>query len=87
MGLLNWRDNRHFDHSGDCACTLCGKPTPMRSHRGEPVHKVCAEDWNDRHPDEPRQSTPPDRNGNSTVLGSWRFFSDQAPKKNQGDHA
>jgi hypothetical protein len=26
----------------------------MRSHRGEPVHKVCAEDWNDRTPNAPR---------------------------------
>ncbi|WUW26994.1 hypothetical protein OG521_39790 (plasmid) [Streptomyces sp. NBC_01463] len=31
-------------------CTLCRKPTPLRSHAGEAVHKVCAERWNSRHP-------------------------------------
>ncbi|MEU6028439.1 hypothetical protein ABZ825_15630 [Streptomyces tauricus] len=42
MGLLNWNSGEHFDHGGDCPCTQCGKPTPLRSHDGEPVHKVFA---------------------------------------------
>lgn len=49
MALLNWRSGKHFDHSGDQLCVLCGGPTPLRSDRGKPVHKVCAEDWIDQH--------------------------------------
>ncbi|MFD7631744.1 hypothetical protein ACFV7Q_38050 [Streptomyces sp. NPDC059851] len=33
---------------------LCDKPTPMRSHAGEPVHKACAEDWIAANPVEAR---------------------------------
>ncbi|MET7789328.1 hypothetical protein ABZS93_22330 [Streptomyces sp900116325] len=50
MPLLDWRDARHFDASQNLPCVLCGKPTPMRSHDREPVHKVCAEDWCDQNP-------------------------------------
>ncbi|WP_299541757.1 hypothetical protein [uncultured Streptomyces sp.] len=50
--LLDWRTGLHFRR--DAPCTLCHKPTPLRSHAGEPVHKVCAEDWNARHPGEMR---------------------------------
>ncbi|MFJ8351494.1 hypothetical protein ACIQ9J_35105 [Streptomyces sp. NPDC094153] len=53
-GLLDWRDGRHFDHRGNRPCVLCGRPTPMRSHYGEPVHKTCAEDWIAAHPTEAR---------------------------------
>lgn len=49
MTLLDWRDHKHFDHSGDKPCVCCGKPTPLRSNRGKPVHKVCAERWYDAH--------------------------------------
>ncbi|MEU1041446.1 hypothetical protein [Streptomyces sp. NPDC005907] len=63
MGLLNWTSSQHYDHGGDCPCTLCGKPTPLRSHAGEPVHKVCAEDWNDNNPGASRfHSDPPRKN-------------------------
>ncbi|MEU7164268.1 hypothetical protein AB0A70_06435 [Streptomyces morookaense] len=49
MTYLDWRDPKHFDHSGDKPCVCCGKPTPLRSDRGRPVHKVCAERWHDTH--------------------------------------
>ncbi|MGW4442305.1 hypothetical protein [Streptomyces sp. NPDC004682] len=54
MSSLDWRAHRHFDAGGDRPCCLCGIPTPLRSHRGEPVHKVCAEAWNDTTPTAPR---------------------------------
>ncbi|MEU7258167.1 hypothetical protein AB0B21_20460 [Streptomyces rimosus] len=60
MALLNWRDKDHFDPTGDQPCVCCGKPTPLRSDRGKPVHKVCAEDWIDAH--QPDTGRP--RNGN-----------------------
>ncbi|URM91529.1 hypothetical protein LUW75_17840 [Streptomyces sp. MRC013] len=50
MALLNWRSADHYDHSGDKPCVICTRPTPLRSDRGKPVHKVCAEQWNDTHP-------------------------------------
>jgi hypothetical protein len=50
VALLDWRSPEHFDHTGDKPCVLCDKPTPLRSDNGTPVHKVCAEDWIDRHP-------------------------------------
>jgi hypothetical protein len=50
VALLDWRSPEHFDHTGDKPCVICTKPTPLRSDRGKPVHKVCAEDWNDTHP-------------------------------------
>ncbi|WP_433894803.1 hypothetical protein [Streptomyces sp. CA-111067] len=50
MAFLNWRDAKHYDHTGDKPCVLCDKPTPLRSDRGKPVHKVCAENWLDTHP-------------------------------------
>ncbi|MGW3873582.1 hypothetical protein ACWEC4_22595 [Streptomyces sp. NPDC005055] len=52
--LLDWRDNRHFDPHRNVPCVLCGRPTPMRSHDREPVHKVCAEDWCDQNPNSNR---------------------------------
>lgn len=71
--LLDWRDARHFDRWQDLPCVLCERPTPMRSHYGEPAHKTCAEDWITRHPTESR-------------LG--RFASDTQPKRqNSDDHA
>ncbi|MGW7261139.1 hypothetical protein [Streptomyces sp. NPDC054834] len=52
--LLDWGDGRHFDHWQNEACVLCGRPTPLRSHAGEAVHKACAEDWITAHPVEAR---------------------------------
>lgn len=70
-GLLDWRDARHFDAWQDRPCALCDKPTPMRSHAGEPVHKTCAEDWIAANPAEARRE--------------GRFASDTQPKNNQSD--
>ncbi|MGY1544614.1 hypothetical protein [Streptomyces sp. MN6] len=80
MGLLNWTSSQHYDHGGDCPCTQCGKPTPLRSHDGEPVHKVCAEDWNERNPGAPRH----EHDGHD--LGTRRFHSDP-PRKTRKDGA
>ncbi|MFE4775253.1 hypothetical protein [Streptomyces sp. NPDC056713] len=80
MGLLNWSSGDHFDHSGDCACSQCGKPTPMRSHDGEAVHKVCAEDWNDRNPSASRHQHE------GRALGTSRYHSDP-PRKSRKDGA
>jgi hypothetical protein len=65
MPLLIWRDSFHFDHRGDQECVLCGGDTPMRSHQREPVHKVCAEAWNEANPGETRfvSDAQPRRNG------------------------
>ncbi len=49
VALLDWRSPEHFDHSGDKPCVICTKPTPLRSDRGKPVHKVCAEEWIETH--------------------------------------
>ncbi|MGY1578513.1 hypothetical protein [Streptomyces sp. MN13] len=49
MAFLDWRSSEHFDHFGDKPCAICIKPTPLRSDRGKPVHKVCAEQWTDEH--------------------------------------
>jgi hypothetical protein len=69
--LLDWRDGSHF--RWDAPCTLCGKPTPLRSHTGEPVHKTCAEAWIAANPAE-------------ALLG--RFVSDpQAKRRTDDDHA
>jgi hypothetical protein len=48
MGLLDWRDSKHWSNTPD-DCVICDKPTNLRSDRGKPVHKVCAENWNDQH--------------------------------------
>ncbi|MCX0247982.1 hypothetical protein [Streptomyces drozdowiczii] len=53
-GLLDWRDPRHYDRRQDHPCTLCGTPTPLRSHTGEPAHKSCAEAWIAANPAEAR---------------------------------
>ncbi|MPY30153.1 hypothetical protein FNH09_02120 [Streptomyces adustus] len=68
--LMDWRDGRHFDHRQDRPCALCARPTPMRSHRGEPAHKACAENWITAHPTEAR-------------LG--RFAPDIQPKRDSND--
>jgi hypothetical protein len=52
--LLDWSDGRHFDHHGERPCVLCEGLTPMRSHQGEPAHKVCAEQWITDNPVESR---------------------------------
>ncbi|MFE0192219.1 hypothetical protein [Streptomyces sp. NPDC058989] len=49
MALLNWRSAEHYDYTGDQPCVLCNKPTPLRSDKDKPVHKVCAENWLDTH--------------------------------------
>ncbi|MEU2287861.1 hypothetical protein ABZ614_39160 [Streptomyces sp. NPDC013178] len=54
MSLLVWRDGAHFDRFSDRPCVLCGGSTPLRSHKREPVHKVCAESWNEANPGETR---------------------------------
>ncbi|MCM1948618.1 hypothetical protein NC315_25060 [Streptomyces sp. G2] len=74
--LLDWGDARHFDHTGNRPCCLCGKPTPMRTHGGEPVHKVCAEDWNATHPNEARRYTRPAPDRPQHDAGTWRFHND-----------
>ncbi|MER7171733.1 hypothetical protein [Streptomyces mesophilus] len=78
MGLLNWNSGQHYDHTEDCACTQCGKPTPLRAHSGEPVHKICAEDWNDHNLNAPRHLHE------ERDLGTTRFHSDQPRKKCKG---
>ncbi|WP_445269040.1 hypothetical protein [Streptomyces sp. DSM 41634] len=83
MQLLDWGDSRHYDQSGSRPCALCGKPTPLRSHAGEPVHKVCAEDWNHSQPSEARRYTHPDKQQSQRDIGTWRFHNDgpTAPRK------
>lgn len=72
--LLNWRDSSHF--RWDEPCVLCEKPTPLRSHDGEAVHKKCAESWNAAHPEKASEG---------------RFVSDPEPRSRtrdaSGDHA
>ncbi|MFJ3667739.1 hypothetical protein ACIPSE_14930 [Streptomyces sp. NPDC090106] len=77
MSLLDWRDRRHFDEADNGArpCTQCEITTPMRSHAGEPVHKVCAEDWNDNNPAAARY----EHKGRD--LGTQRFHSDPPREK------
>lgn len=72
--LLDWRDPRHYDRWRDRPCALCRKPTPMRSHFGEPVHQTCAENWISANP---------------TEAGLGRFASDIQPKRarDNDDHA
>ncbi|MFB6840953.1 hypothetical protein [Streptomyces sp. NPDC056361] len=74
---LDWGDSRHFDHTQDRPCSLCGRPTPLRSHAGEPVHKVCAEAWNAACPGEPRRYTVPTKlKPQQHDVGTWRFHND-----------
>ncbi|MGW6404236.1 hypothetical protein [Streptomyces sp. NPDC055134] len=75
MSVLDWHDAQHFDRTRDLPCALCRRPTPMRSHQQEPVHKVCAEDWNDQHPGAPRHL----HKGHDR--GTERFHSDPPKKK------
>jgi hypothetical protein len=81
MRLLDWRTAVHFDRTGDRLCVLCGKPTPLRSHAREPVHKVCAESWNDTHP----EATLRDAYDRDT--GTERFHCDPQPKPTTGNSA
>ncbi|MEU7120983.1 hypothetical protein [Streptomyces zaomyceticus] len=74
--LLDWGDALHFDHTRDRPCCLCGRPTPVRSHAAEPVHKVCAEEWNAAHPGEPRRYTRPASDRPQHDVGTWRFHND-----------
>lgn len=68
-GLLDWRDSQHYDH---WQMRPCGEqPTPLRSHAGEPSHKLCAESWIAANPTEAR-------------LG--RFASDVQPKSRRDDN-
>ncbi|MFD8338939.1 hypothetical protein ACFV42_40790 [Streptomyces solisilvae] len=85
--LLNWRSGDHFDHSGAQPCVCCKVTTPLRSHAGEPVHKVCAEDWNDRNPQAPRVYANDADPSTRHDLGTTRFHSDQPKKRGKGDHA
>jgi hypothetical protein len=63
--LLVWRDHRHFARTA-LPCVLCGRDTQLRSHRREPVHKVCAEKWLHSRPDNDRfVSDPPARRGDA----------------------
>jgi hypothetical protein len=59
MALLVWRWGEHFDHFENLPCILCRRPTPLRSHADEPVHKVCAELWISRYPDSKRFHSDP----------------------------
>lgn len=68
--LLVWKHHQHFDRWRDLPCVLCRRPTPMRSHREEPVHKVCAEAWITAHPVKAREG---------------RFASDAMPKSGRDD--
>ncbi|MFF4465850.1 hypothetical protein ACFY13_41025 [Streptomyces mirabilis] len=68
--LLVWREALHFDRFEDLPCVLCGGRTPMRSHADEPVHKVCAEQWNHTYPAAARYRA------GSRDLGTRRFHDD-----------
>ncbi|WP_316771742.1 hypothetical protein [Streptomyces sasae] len=76
MGLLNWNSSVHYE-PWDKPCTQCERPTPLRSHNGEAVHKVCAEEWNDSNPGAPRFVH------NGRDLGTTQFHSD-IPRKKKG---
>ncbi|MEU8892947.1 hypothetical protein [Streptomyces sp. NPDC048442] len=71
-GLLDWGDPRHFHSWQDRPCALCRQATRMRSHSGEPAHKVCAESWIAANPTEAR-------------LG--RFANDAQAKRRDTGHA
>ncbi|MET9409539.1 hypothetical protein ABZX90_27800 [Streptomyces sp. NPDC002935] len=75
--LLIWCEALHFDRFEDLPCVLCRKPTPMRSHTDEPVHKVCAEQWNHTHPEAPRHRA------GTRDLGTHRFHDDAATRIKQ----
>ncbi|MET9961466.1 hypothetical protein ABZ128_20825 [Streptomyces sp. NPDC006326] len=75
---LNWDDASHYDRTRDLPCVLCGRPTPLRSHASEPVHKVCAEDWNADNADQPRRYTLPVKDQPQDDVGTWRFHNDGA---------
>ncbi|MFE7621107.1 hypothetical protein [Streptomyces sp. NPDC057496] len=63
-GLLDWRDPRHFDCWQDHPCTLCGAPTPMRSHSGEPSAPPL---WH-QHGGKPQPLTDTERKRNRELL-------------------
>jgi hypothetical protein len=41
-------------------CVLCRVPTILRSPKGKPCHKVCAERWTDTHAAPPQPDAPAD---------------------------
>lgn len=47
--LLDWKGHGHW--GADEPCVICEQLTPLRSDAGKPCHKVCAEDWYEKHPD------------------------------------
>ncbi|WP_079665072.1 hypothetical protein [Streptomyces sp. 3214.6] len=77
MSLLNWNSSQHYDPN-DKPCTQCDGPTNLRSHNGEVVHKVCAEDWNDCN------ATAPRFEHEGRDLGTTQFHSD-LPRKNRDE--
>ncbi|MDI3387047.1 hypothetical protein QIS99_12685 [Streptomyces sp. B-S-A8] len=80
MGLLNWNSSQHYESDAK-PCTQCDTTTPLRSHAGEPVHKVCAEDWNDRNPNAARVI-----HDDGQDLGTTRYHSDR-PRKSRKEGA
>jgi hypothetical protein len=46
--VLDWRAGGTCDPAQ--ACSICGEPTIVRSPRGTPCHKTCAEHWVADHP-------------------------------------
>ncbi|MFI6881133.1 hypothetical protein ACIBL6_47585 [Streptomyces sp. NPDC050400] len=68
--LLDWHDSWHWHY--ERPCVLCHRPTHLRSHDREPVHKVCAEQWISDHPVDSR---------------AGRFVSDVPRKPRQNIHA
>ncbi|MFG2825786.1 hypothetical protein ACGFX4_40950 [Kitasatospora sp. NPDC048365] len=48
MAVFDWRDSSHWA-SKPAPCGVCDKPTNLRSDRGKPAHKVCAETWTDQN--------------------------------------
>ncbi|MFJ1796657.1 hypothetical protein [Kitasatospora griseola] len=45
---FDWSDKRHWSPRAE-PCGVCDKPTNLRSDRGKPAHKVCAETWTNQH--------------------------------------
>ena len=45
---LDWSDPSHYSGTSG-PCRYCGNGTILRDSTGQYSHKVCAEDWIDRH--------------------------------------
>ncbi|TGB09786.1 hypothetical protein [Streptomyces sp. MZ04] len=56
--FLDWSGPGHW--GDDEPCVLCRRPTPLRSDAGKPCHKVCAEEWYEKHPDKWAEICPPE---------------------------